>query len=311
MIDCLLDSTEVIGLPLFHSGKVRDVYTIPGYNDWLLFVTTDRISAYDVVMDKGVPNKGRVLTQLSLFWFDMMSDIIPNHVVTANVSEYPDVCQPYAKHLVGRSMIVRKLKPLPIECIVRGRWTGSYWEAYQKALIKHTESEFVSVKEVCGFQFQTGLQENEEIKPSLFTPSTKAELGLHDENITLEETEKIIGKSRLAEIETVSIKLYQRAAAYALERGIIIADTKFELGLDADNNLIWIDEALTPDSSRFWPVNKVVLGKTPPSLDKQPLRDWLLTLDWNKEPPAPPIPIQVIADTADRYLDALKCLMGY
>jgi phosphoribosylaminoimidazole-succinocarboxamide synthase len=297
MDNCLVDTSEVIGLPCLSKGKVRDSYGIPGHPDKLLLVASDRISAYDVVMNEGVPGKGAVLTQMSLLWFNVLNDI-PNHLITADV----------AKYLEGRSMLVKKLEMLPIECIVRGRMTGSYWKAYKEAPVKRTESEYASSKEVCGFSFETNMRENAVINPALFTPSTKAEQGLHDENISLEKMRELLDEGLADKVAQVSLQLYTRAVDYANERGIVIADTKFELGIDPEGNLCLGDEVLTPDSSRFWPKDKVELDKTPPSLDKQFLRDYLTETDWDKKSKPPTIPTHIIEQTSAKYQEAMLML---
>jgi len=289
--------TDFPGLVLEHRGKVRDMYSIPGHDDKLLMVATDRISAYDVVMNDPIPGKGAILTKLSLFWFDLLGDIVENHLITAEVDEYPQACSPYANQLRGRSMLVKKTRPLTIECIVRGYLSGSFWSAYQKDSV------------VCGFALPEGLRESDRLPEPLFTPSTKAELGTHDENISLAAMEKIVGEARAREIADISIRLYQRAADYARERGIIIADTKFELG-ELDGRLILIDEVLTPDSSRFWPEDKYTPGKGQPSFDKQYLRDYLSSLDWDKTPPAPDLPREIIDRTRERYEEAVRRITG-
>ena len=286
-------TTNFPELTLLHRGKVRDMYGIPGHDDKLLMVATDRISAYDVVMDDAIPGKGAVLTKLSLFWFNLLGDIIETHLITADVDEYPELCRQYAAQLVNRSMLVKKTQPLTIECIVRGYISGSFWSAYQKNNV------------VCGFKLPKGMRESEKFSEPLFTPSTKAEIGDHDENISLEQMEEIVGSQRAKEIAKISIALYERAADYARTKGIIIADTKFELG-EVDGKLILIDEVLTPDSSRFWPEDKYGPGKSQPSFDKQYLRDYLSTLDWNKKAPSPPLPADVVEKTKERYEEAVK-----
>lgn len=291
MTDAVIN-TDFEGLTLVHRGKVRDMYSIPGHEDKLLMVASDRISAYDVVMDNPIPGKGKVLTQLSLFWFELLDDIVDNHLITADVDEFPVECRPYAEELKGRSILVHKTKPLPVECIVRGYISGSFWSAYQKSTV------------VCGFQLPEGMQESEKFPEILFTPSTKAELGEHDENISLEQLKDIVGSERADEIAQISIKLYRKAADYAKAKGVIIADTKFELG-EKDGNLILIDEVLTPDSSRFWPLEEYSAGKGQPSFDKQFLRDYLSTLDWDKNPPAPVLPEEIIEKTRLRYEEAV------
>ncbi len=291
MVDSVLE-TNYEDLELVHRGKVRDMYAIPGHDDKLLMVATDRISAFDVVID-AIPGKGKVLTQLSLFWFDLLGDVVDNHLITANVDEYPKSCKPYADELDGRSMLVHKTKPLSVECIVRGYISGSFWKSY----LKNTT--------VCGFEFPDNLQESDKLPKVLFTPSTKADMGDHDENISVATMEEQMGKEFTAKIAKISIELYSRAADFAKSKGIIIADTKFELGM-LDDKLILIDEVLTPDSSRFWPLDEYEPGKGQPSFDKQFLRDYLSTLDWDKNPPAPKVPREIIDKTRSRYEEALE-----
>lgn len=292
-----VNTTNFPDLILLHRGKVRDMYGIPDHDDKLLMVATDRISAFDVVMNDAIPGKGAVLTELSLFWFGLLGDIVENHLITADVNEYPELCKQYGDQLAGRSMLVKKTKPLTIECIVRGYISGSFWKAYQKDNV------------VCGFKLPEGMTESEKFPEPLFTPSTKAEIGDHDENISLEQMEKIVGGQRAEEIAKISIALYERAADYAREKGIIIADTKFELG-EVDGKLILIDEVLTPDSSRFWPADKYSPGSSQPSFDKQYLRDYLSTLDWNKKAPSPPLPRDVVEKTKVSYEEAVKKITG-
>ncbi len=291
MVDSVLE-TNYEGLQLVHRGKVRDMYSISGHDDKLLMVATDRISAFDVVID-AIPGKGKVLTQLSLFWFDLLGDVVDNHLITANVDEYPESCKPYAAELDGRSMLVHKTKPLSVECIVRGYISGSFWKAY----LKNTT--------VCGFEFPDNLQESDKLPEVLFTPSTKADMGDHDENISVATMEEQMGKEFTEKIAKISIELYSRAADFARSKGIIIADTKFELGMLGDK-LILIDEVLTPDSSRFWSLDEYKPGKGQPSFDKQFLRDYLSTLDWDKNPPAPKVPQEIIDKTRARYEEALE-----
>ena len=294
MSELPLIKTEFSGLNLIHRGKVRDLYEV---DDKLLMVATDRISAFDVVMDDPVPDKGKVLTDLSLFWFDFLSDILPNHLITADVEKYPAACAPYLDELRGRSMLVKKAKPLPIECIVRGYLSGSFWKAYQKDTT------------VCGFQLPPGMVESDKFPTPLFTPSTKADMGQHDENISIARMEELVGVAETARIVDVSIKLYRKAADYALRNGIIIADTKFELGW-FEGELILIDEVLTPDSSRFWPLDQYLPGKGQPSFDKQFLRDYLSSLDWDKKPPPPPLPAEILEKTGARYAEAVTRIIG-
>lgn len=288
-------TTECPELNLVHRGKVRDMYEIPGHDDKLLMVATDRISAYDVVMAEPIAGKGIILTQISLFWFNLLGDIIPNHLISADIAEFPAVCQQYRSQLEGRSMLVKRTKVVPIECIVRGYLSGSFWSAYKKNTT------------VCGFELSAGMRESDQFPKPLFTPSTKAEQGLHDENISLEQMRTLIGTTLTEQMADVSIRLYQRAADYARAKGIIIADTKFEMGLDGDT-LTLIDEVLTPDSSRFWPLDQYQPGKGQPSFDKQFLRDYLSSLDWNKQPPPPAVPAEILDKTRSRYQEAQEKL---
>jgi len=285
--------TDLKDLNLLHRGKVRDMYEIPGHDDKLLMIATDRISAYDVVMDDPVPEKGKILTKLSLFWFDLLGDILPNHLLTADVREYPAVCHQYRGQLEGRSMLVRRTNVLPVECIVRGYLSGSFWKAYQKDTT------------VCGFALPAGMRESDKFPSPLFTPSTKAEQGEHDENISFEKMKDILGKELAEKMADVCVRLYEKAADFARQKGIIIADTKFELGM-AGNELILIDEVLTPDSSRFWPLDQYKPGRGQPSFDKQFLRDYLSSLDWDKTPPPPALPAEIVEKTAARYQEALR-----
>ncbi|MDH4322362.1 MAG: phosphoribosylaminoimidazolesuccinocarboxamide synthase [Desulfobulbaceae bacterium] len=289
-----ITETHFDGLKLLNRGKVRDLYEVEGN---LLMVATDRISAFDVVMAEPIPDKGAVLTKISLFWFDYLKDIVPHHLLTADVDAYPAVCAPYKEQLRGRSMLVRKAKPLPVECIVRGYLSGSFWSAYKENTT------------VCGVHLPSGMQESEKFPQPLFTPSTKAEQGAHDENISIAEMEKILGPELAAKVIDVCLRLYTKAADYARGKGIIIADTKFELGMLGDQ-LILIDEVLTPDSSRFWPVDQYKVGGGQPSFDKQFLRDYLSSLSWGKTPPPPPLPADVLEKTGARYREALEKITG-
>ncbi|MEN8256886.1 MAG: phosphoribosylaminoimidazolesuccinocarboxamide synthase [Thermodesulfobacteriota bacterium] len=289
-----ITQTNLEGLKLINRGKVRDLYEV---DDMLLMVATDRISAYDVIMNEPIPNKGRVLTSLSLFWFDLLKDIIPHHLISADPDEYPAPCAPYKDILRGRSMLVKKAQPLPVECIVRGYISGSFWKAYQKDTT------------VCGFTLPDGMQESQKFPQVLFTPSTKAEQGLHDENISVAEMEKLVGKEETGQIADICVRLYEKAADYARSKGIIIADTKFELGW-FDGKLMLIDEVLTPDSSRFWPEDDYDTGRSQASFDKQFLRDYLSGLDWDKTPPAPSLPVDILEKTGARYLEALERITG-
>ena len=286
--------TQFQDLPLFRRGKVRDIYDL-GEN--LLLVATDRISAYDVIMRQAVPEKGKLLTRISLFWFDVMAPLIPNHVVESDVSRFPDNCQSYADQLKDRSMLVKKVKPLPVECIVRGYISGSGWKTYQQD------------GTVCGITLPKGLRESDKLPEPIFTPSTKGEVGEHDENISFEEVVGRIGKELAEQIRDISLAIYKKGAELADAKGIIIADTKFEFGLDG-NRLLLIDEVLTPDSSRFWPKSGYVPGGPQPSFDKQYLRDYLNSIDWDKEPPPPELPEEVIENTRRKYKEALDILVG-
>lgn len=286
--------TDFEDLKLLKRGKVRDVYDL---GDKVLMVATDRISAFDVVMPDAIPDKGRILTQISLFWFKIMESICPNHVIASNVEQYPEVCKPYADLLEGRSMLVKKTIPLPIECVVRGYISGSGWKSYQKSGL------------VCGIQLKRGLTESEKLPEPIFTPSTKEELGLHDINISFDEAAEKIGKNLAERVKALSLAIYKKGAELADEKGIIIADTKFEFGM-VDNELILIDEVLTPDSSRFWPKSEYKPGGSQKSFDKQYLRDYLISISWNQKPPAPSLPEKLITATRDKYLEALKRLTG-
>jgi phosphoribosylaminoimidazole-succinocarboxamide synthase len=281
-------------LKLFAKGKVRDIYEV---GDYLLLVSTDRISAFDVIMEQGIPYKGMVLTKISEFWFNYTKDIIPNHMVTTNVEEYPSECKEYADDLIGRSMLVKKAKVIPIECIVRGYISGSGWKDY-----KNTGA-------ISGISLQKGLQESEKLNEPIFTPSTKAEIGDHDENISADEAIEITDKKTFDAVETASKKLYKKVSGYALTKGIIIADTKFEFG-KVNGDIILVDEVLTPDSSRFWPLDKYVKGRGQESYDKQFVRDYLLSINFNKQPPPPPLPEDIIKKTSEKYLDIYKKLTG-
>ena len=291
--DAMFES-DVPGLPRIARGKVRDIYGVD--DDHLLIVTTDRLSAYDVVMPDPVPGKGRVLTELSNFWFGMMEDLVPNHLTGRALSDV--VGEELASSLAHRAIVVRRLQPLPIEAVVRGYLIGSGWR------------EYLDSGAVCGIALPPGLEQAARLPETLFTPATKAEAGDHDENIPFEKVESLIGKELAARVRDLSIQIYERAAAYALERGIIIADTKFEFGLDADGKLFVIDEMLTPDSSRFWPSAEYATGISPPSFDKQFVRDYLDTLDWDQTPPGPDLPDDVLDQTGRKYREALQILTG-
>jgi phosphoribosylaminoimidazole-succinocarboxamide synthase len=286
--------SNLANLKLFKRGKVRDIYDL---DEFFLMVATDRISAFDVVMPDPVPDKGKILTQISLFWFDAMRSLVDNHIVSAEVEEYPSACRPYADDLRGRSMLVRKARPLEIECVVRGYLSGSGWTSYREN------------QTVCGIKLPDGLVESAKLPEPIFTPSTKEELGKHDENIDFERASIIIGKERAQKVRELSLAIYRKGLEIANQKGIIIADTKFEFGL-IGNQLILIDEILTPDSSRFWPKDDYRPGGSQKSYDKQYVRDYLLSLDWNKTPPGPPLPSTVIENTRRKYLEAYTKLTG-
>ena len=285
--------TRMPGVTPWRRGKVRDIYDL---GDRLLIVATDRISAFDVVLPSGIPAKGIVLTQLSLFWFRLLADLLPHHVITADVADYGPELQRHRDQLEGRSMIVLRTEPLPVECVVRGYIAGSGWKDYR------------ATGAVCGIPLPPGLQESQRLDPPLFTPSTKAETG-HDENISFAQVERSLGPERAAEVRDVSLEIYRRARAHAEERGIILADTKFEFGV-REGRLVWIDEALTPDSSRFWPRDGYAPGRGQPSFDKQYVRDYLETLAWDKRPPGPALPAEVVQRTRDKYVEAYARLTG-
>jgi phosphoribosylaminoimidazole-succinocarboxamide synthase len=286
--------TNISALNLVHRGKVRDVYQVS--EQQFLLVATDRISAFDCVMPTPVPHKGTVLTQISDFWFARLGHLTNHHLLTADFAKMPENIS-QNEELRGRSMLVKKTKVFPVECVVRGYLAGSGWKDYQ------------ATGKVCGHRLPAGLPEAAQLPQPIFTPATKAATG-HDENITELEFVKIVGAEIAAKLSSISLKLYQEAAQYALTRGIIIADTKFEFGQDEHGNILLIDEVLTPDSSRFWSVENYQTGQSPPSFDKQFVRDYLETLDWNKQPPAPALPIEIIEATTMRYLEAYKLLTG-
>jgi phosphoribosylaminoimidazole-succinocarboxamide synthase len=286
--------TDIRSLPLIGRGKVRDIYAVG--DDQMLIVTTDRLSAFDVVLPDPIPGKGEILCSVSNFWFGKMTDLVPNHLTGRPLEEVLTDPEERAQ-AEGRSVIVHRFRPLPIEAIVRGYLIGSGWKDYQKS------------GSVCGIPLPKGLRQAERLPRTLFTPSTKAEMGQHDENISFEEAENLLGRELAEKVRDLSIRIYERAAAYALERGIIIADTKFEFGTDAAGRLHLIDEVLTPDSSRFWPADSYEVGMSPPSFDKQYVRDYLETLDWDKKPPGPRLPPEVIANTAAKYREARERLL--
>jgi len=286
--------TDFSDLKLKGRGKVRDIYDL---GDRLLMVATDRISAFDVVMPNPIPDKGIILNQISRFWFKTMEDIVPNHMISTAVEDFPRKCQKYRPMLEGRAMLVKKTQPLPVECVVRGYLSGSGWKEYKKT------------GKICGIGLPTGLVESSWLEHPIFTPATKEELGAHDENISFEKVVEKIGPDLAERVREISIAIYKKARDLANERGIIVADTKFEFGL-LEDGLILIDEILTPDSSRFWSKDQYVSGGPQKSFDKQFLRDYLLTLDWDKSPPAPELPQEVIEKTREKYLEAYRRVVG-
>ena len=280
------------GLTLFNRGKVRDIYDL---GDQLLLVASDRISAFDVILPTLIPEKGKILTALSVYWFGVMKDIVPHHLITTNVDEFPAACQPHRVKLEGRTMLVKKSTPAPVECIVRGFISGSGWKEYQQT------------GAVCGIPLPRGLMEASRLDQPIFTPSTKAPVGQHDINITFDQMVKKIGKKKAEKIRDATVAIYSRAREMAEKKGIIIADTKLEFGVEGDD-IILIDELLTPDSSRFWPVDGYRPGKTPDSYDKQYVRDYLLNLPWDMKTPPPVLPPEVVKKTQEKYTEALKRL---
>lgn len=286
--------TDLKDLKLFKRGKVRDVYEVGNY---YLIISTDRLSAFDVIMNQGIPYKGEILTKISKFWFDYTKDIIENHVISMNVDEYPEECKKYREIIEGRSMLVKKAELIPLECIVRGYISGSGWNDYKKT------------GNICGIKLPVGMKESQKFDEPIFTPSTKADIGDHDENISEEQAKNIIGEETYNILKNATINVYQKAYEYAFERGIILADTKMEFGF-VDGKVILIDELLTPDSSRFWPKDKFEIGRAQDSYDKQYVRDYLLSINFNKQPPAPQLPEDVINNTTKKYKEALFELTG-
>lgn len=293
MKENILLQTDFKEFKLYRRGKVRDVYDL---GDKLLIVSTDRISCFDVVLSDGVMNKGRILTGLSCFWFDFIKDITAHHLITADISKFPKELEKYKALLDGRSMLVKKTRPFPVECIVRGYLSGSGWKEYKER------------QSVCGIKLPLGLRESDKLPEVLFTPSTKADIG-HDINVSQQYIEDLIGGDQAKLLRDLSIAIYKKASRYAFERGIIIADTKFEFGID-NNIIVLIDEVLTPDSSRFWPNDQYQPGKSQPSFDKQFVRDYLETLSWDKTPPAPNLPVEIIEKTSQKYLEAYRRITG-
>ena len=293
-MSAVITQTGLEGLILHARGKVRDIYDLDANR--LLFVASDRISAFDCVLPDGIPNKGNVLTQISLFWFQYLKNIVPNHLITADVAQYPDSLLPYLDQLRGRSMVVAKAQMIPIECVVRGYLSGSGWKDYQRT------------GGVCGIPLPKGLRESDKLPEPIFTPAMKNQSG-HDENIPFTEAEKIAGPEMAARLRDISLRIYQAAANYALTRGIILADSKFEFGMTL-NGLVLADEVFTPDSSRFWPASTYQPGRPQQSYDKQFVRDYLESLDWDKQPPAPSLPPEVIRKTSEKYKQAYRELTG-
>ncbi len=289
-----IPSTEFEELSLVRQGKVRDIFD---NQDSLLMVTTDRLSAFDVVLPDVIPDKGKVLNQISVFWFKQMEDIVKNHIITTDTDQYPEEFKKYREVLDKRSMLVKKAEPMAVECIVRGYISGSGWSSYQKE------------GHVCGINLPKGLKESEKLETPLYTPSTKAEIGDHDINISFEETINILGRENAEKLRDLSLAIYNKGAKLALEKGIIIADTKFEFGM-LDNEIILIDEILTPDSSRFWPLNDYEPGRGQKSFDKQTVRDWLTASGWDKKHPGPKLPKEIIENTANTYKEIYNCLTG-
>jgi phosphoribosylaminoimidazole-succinocarboxamide synthase len=286
--------TDFKDLNLLKRGKVRDIYDL---GDQLLMVASDRLSAFDVIMPDPIPDKGKILTQISLFWFKIMEFLLPNHVISSDADSFPAPCKPYIDILRDRSILVQKTQPLPIECVVRGYLSGSGWSDYQES------------GRICGIKLPQGLQESDKLPEPIFTPSTKAEIGHHDINIDFEEAVKKIGEKPAEKVKSLSLAIYQQGAQRAEKKGIIVADTKFEFGFVGDN-IILIDEVLTPDSSRFWPRVSYMPGGPQESFDKQYVRDYLLSINWNKKPPAPSLPENVITNTRNKYMEALIQLTG-
>jgi phosphoribosylaminoimidazole-succinocarboxamide synthase len=294
MSNTVVMTTNIEGLPPPRRGKVRDIYET---EEHLLIIATDRVSAFDVVLHEGIPGKGRVLNLVSRFWFNYLSNLIPNHLISVNVDDFPPACQPYREMLTGRAMLVKKAQPLPVECIVRGYLAGSGWQEYR------------ATKSVCGIALPPGLRESERLPQPIFTPSTKAPEGQHDESIPFSEVERLIGGELAAQVRDVSVALYQAAHAYAEQKGFFLADTKFEFGM-RDGQLLLIDEAFTPDSSRFWRAATYQPGAPQESYDKQIIRNYLIQLGWDRRPPAPHLPQEIIAQAAARYQDIAAHLIG-
>ena len=286
--------TELENLTLLKRGKVRDIYDL---GDSLLMVATDRLSAFDVILPDPIPDKGKILTQISIYWFNIMADIVPNHLIEWEVSRFPSACQAYPDQLADRSMLVKKVEPLPIECVVRGYISGSGWKSYQKD------------RTICGISLPAGLKESDKLPEPLFTPSTKEEVGLHDINISFDEAVNRVGREVAEKVRDLSLAIYTKGVEAAAQKGIIIADTKFEFGI-LEGEIVLIDEVLTPDSSRFWPQSAYLPGGSQPSFDKQFVRDYLSAIKFNKQPPGPNLPADVITKTREKYVEALRLITG-
>ena len=290
-----LTQTDLPGLPLLARGKVRDLYAV---GEALLLIATDRISAFDHVLATGIPGKGRILTQLSLFWFHLLRDVVPNHLITTDVAQYPQALRPYARQLMGRSMLVKRAQMFPVECVVRGYLSGSGWKDYQ------------ATGAVCGIPLPAGLRESDKLPQPIFTPASKSMVGEHDENISFADMMARVGAAAAEKLQSLSLVIYERAASYAAQRGVILADTKFEFGVTPDG-IVLADEVLTPDSSRYWPADTYAPGGAQPSFDKQFVRDYLEQIQWNKQAPAPALPDAVVEKTQRKYLDAYRLLTGH
>ncbi|MGR3319562.1 MAG: phosphoribosylaminoimidazolesuccinocarboxamide synthase [Candidatus Anammoxibacter sp.] len=302
----IIKDTNFQNLKLFNKGKVRDIYDL---GDHLLIVATDRISAFDVILPEGIPFKGTVLNQMSIYWFKIMEGIIPNHLVSHDIDAYPESCKPYSDVLKGRSMLVKKAKPLPVECVVRGYISGSMWKEYQMRIGDCEPDNNKTTVEACGVELPIGLEESSRLEPLVFSPATKAEQGEHDINISFEKSEEILGSEMAAKVRDASIRIYKTAVEIAEKKGIIIADTKFEFGL-CNGELTLIDEMLSPDSSRFWPLQGYKPGCSQPSFDKQFVRDYLLSQEWDQCSSPPELPEEIITQTSEKYLQAFEILTG-
>lgn len=306
MTDTIVKETNLKTLKLFKKGKVRDIYDL---DDYLLIVTTDRISAFDFILPNVIPFKGKVLTQMSVYWFKIVESIVPNHIVSFDVNEFPESCKPYSDILKDRSMLVKKAEPLPVECIVRGYISGSMWDEYKSRVSEIESKDEKSTVQIYGEDLPINLMESGKFKTPIFTPATKAEQGGHDENISFETAKGILGNEVAKKVKDISIKIYNTASDIVCKSGIIIADTKFEFGM-RDGKLILIDEICSPDSSRFWPIQEYKPGRSQPSFDKQFVRDYLLSLNWDRVSPPPALSEKIITQTSNKYLQAFEILTG-